>query len=165
MNDITNQVEDTYLSFLVNDELYAVNVGKALEVHERQVITRVPNAPEYLKGIISFRGELVPVIETRLKLGLPERDDSDAFVIIVLELSTDEDRLIIGAIVDRVKDVIIIPRENIKPVPKMKSSFNAQFLQGIAQYNQEFLMLLNVDKVFSEEEISILSDSLDLVKE
>lgn len=149
----------TYLSFIVCEELFAVNVKKVLEVLQKQRITHVPNAPAEIKGIINFRGDVVPVFESRTKFDLPDRNEEEAFVIIVLDLSQDNDVFRIGAIVDKVKDVISIEENDIKPVPVMSQDFNAQFLQGIFKLNNDFIMLLDVDKVFTNEELGAIRET------
>ena len=149
---------DTYLSFIICDEYYSVNVTKVLEVLQKEKITRVPNAPNYIKGIINFRGEIVPVFESRNKFNLPERPSDEAYVIIVLDLSTEEEIFRVGAIVDKVKDVIEIKTEDIKAVPTMSKEFNTKFLHGIFKLNDNFILLLDIDKVFTESEIEIIKD-------
>jgi purine-binding chemotaxis protein CheW len=153
---------NTYLSFTVCDEHFAVNVNKVLEVLQKQHITKVPNAPGYIKGIINFRGDVVPVFESRIKFSLPERDPNIPFVVIVLDLSRENDVFRIGAIVDKVKDVINIDDKDIKPVPHMSNEFNANFLQGIFKQNDNFIMLLDVEKVFTGDEINSLKDTTAL---
>jgi purine-binding chemotaxis protein CheW len=152
-------MSSTYLSFIVCDELYAVNVTKVLEVLQKQRITHVPNAPSHIKGIINFRGDVVPVFESRIKFDLPERDAKEPYVIIVFDLSKGTDIFRIGAIVDKVKDVIAIEDQEIKPVPKMSKEFNVDFLLGIFRLQNEFIMLLDVDKVFSGEELTAILES------
>lgn len=144
---------NTYLSFIVCDELFAVNVSKVLEVLQKQHITHVPNAPNYIRGIINFRGEVVPVFESRIKFNLPDRNDEATFVVIVLDLSKEGEVFRIGAIVDRVKDVISIEESDIKPVPVMSKEFNTDFLYGIFKLNNDFIMLLDVEKVFTGDEL------------
>jgi Chemotaxis signal transduction protein len=149
---------NTYLSFVVCDELFAVNVTKVLEVLQKQRITHVPNAPNYIRGIINFRGEVVPVFESRIKFTLPNRTDDGAFVIIVLDLSKDGEIFRAGAVVDRVKDVFIIDDSEIKPVPAMSKEFNASFLKGIYKMHNDFIMLLDAEKVFSGDELSAIKE-------
>lgn len=149
----------TYLSFIVCEELYAVNVIKVLEVLQKQHLTHVPNAPPQIKGIINFRGDIVPVFESRIKFDLPERSDENPYVIIVLDLSKGSDIFRIGAIVDKVKDVITIEDQEIKPVPVMSKEFNSDFLQGIFKLQNDFIMLLDVDKVFSGDELNAIHES------
>jgi purine-binding chemotaxis protein CheW len=150
-------MNNTYLSFIICDELFAVNVSKVLEVLQQQNVTKVPNAPDYIKGIINFRGEVVPVFESRTKFNLSGRHENEPFVIIVLDLSSENDVFRIGAIVDRVKDVISISDEEIKPVPAMSKDFNTSFLQGIFKLNEKFIMLLDVEKVFTGGELKIIN--------
>ena len=154
-----NAMTNTYLSFIVCDELFAVNVSKVLEVLQMQHITHVPNAPDYVRGIINFRGEVVPVFESRIKFTLPPRNEESAFVIIVIDLSKENEVFRIGAIVDRVKDVISIDESDIKPVPAMSKDFNTSFLQGIFKLRNDFIMLLDVEKVFTGNEILGLKDT------
>jgi purine-binding chemotaxis protein CheW len=130
-----------------------------LEVLQKQHITRVPNAPDYIKGIINFRGDVVPVFESRTKFSLPERDLGVAYVVIVLDLSKENEVFRIGAIVDKVKDVISIDDKDVKPVPPMSKEFNADFLQGIFKQGDNFIMLLDVEKVFTGDELNILKES------
>jgi len=144
---------NTYLSFIVCDELFAVNVAKVLEVLQKQRITHVPNAPSYIRGIINFRGEVVPVFESRTKFNLPPRPEESSYVVIVFDLSKDADVFRIGAIVDKVKDVISIDDTEIKPVPPMSNDFNTEFIQGIFKQQNDFIMLLNVEKVFTGDEL------------
>jgi purine-binding chemotaxis protein CheW len=150
---------NTYLSFLICEEQYAVNVTKVLEVLQKQRITKVPNAPNYIKGIINFRGEVVPVFESRTKFGLPEREEGVPFVIIVLDFSKGAEAFRIGSIVDKVKDVISVNDQDIKPVPVMSKDFNSEFLEGIYKQNDDFIMMLDVEKVFTRDEIDSLKEA------
>jgi purine-binding chemotaxis protein CheW len=155
-------MSNTYLSFIVCSELFAVNVTKVLEVLQQQNVTKVPNAPNYIKGIINFRGEVVPVFESRAKFNLTEREISEPFVIIVLDLSAENDVFRIGAIVDKVQDVISIPDEEIKPVPAMSKDFNTEFLQGIFKLEDTFIMLLDVEKVFTGTELNKIKEKVEV---
>jgi purine-binding chemotaxis protein CheW len=148
----------TYLSFVVCDELFAVDVTNVLEVLQKQHVTKVPNAPKHIKGIINFRGEIVPVFDSRTKFNLPELDITSAYVIIVLDLSKQNETFRIGAIVDKVKDVINIDDTELKSVPKMSENFNTEFLHGIFKLKESFILLLNVEKVFSDTEILEMRD-------
>lgn len=140
---------NTYLSFIIGNELFAVNVIKVLEVLQKQNITQVPNAPEYIRGIINFRGEVVPVFEVRTMFNFAPRTEGDSFVIIVFDLSNDEYIFRVGAIVDKVRDVISIDENQIKPVPPMSKDFNPEFLSGIYKICDNFILILNIEKVFS----------------
>ena len=151
---------NTYLSFLICGDIFAVNVSMVLEVLQQQKITKVPNAPGYIKGIINFRGEVVPVFETRDKFGFTARSADDSYVIIVLDLSTEKDVFRIGAIVDKVENVMAIPDNEIKPVPAMSKDFNSDFLEGIYKQADNFIMLIQVAKVFTSSDIAILRTNI-----
>lgn len=158
MNKI--QKINTYLSFIIDNEYFAVNVGKVLEVLLSQKITRIPNVSNEIKGVINFRGEIIPLFETRSLFGLPNRGENEKFVVIVLEIAAENGTAIIGAMADKVKDVITIETEKILPVPKMHSRINTELISGIFQQNDKFIMLLDVDKMFSDNEIEIMTKAL-----
>jgi purine-binding chemotaxis protein CheW len=151
----------TYLSFIMDNEYFAVNVGKVLEVLQKKKITRVPNATDDIKGVINFRGEIIPVFETRSRFGLPERLEEEKFVIIVLEVVKENKKTLIGAITDRVKDVITIEDKDILEVPKMSSKLKEDFIHGIYKLKEDFIMLLDVDKMFSENEVATMTEIVD----
>jgi purine-binding chemotaxis protein CheW len=142
-----------YLSFKICNERYAVNVANVLEVLEKQKITPVPNAPEFILGIINFRGDVVPVFDSRLKFSHPVRDPDSSYVIIVFDLSQKGQNLFLGAMVDKVTDVITVDDKDIKPVPAMSQSFNSEYLEGILKLDDNFVMLINTSKVFTSKEI------------
>lgn len=147
-----------YLSFTIGNELFAINVLKVLEVLQKQVITPVPNAPDYILGIFNFRGDVVPVFNTRIKFNLKGLDERDTFAIAVLDLVKNNEPFRIGITIDWVKDVININSDNIKPVPPMSSSFNTDFLSGVVRLQDQFMLLIDVDKVFTQSETQTAID-------
>jgi len=153
--------KNSYLSFCLADETFAINVKKVLEVLQLQKITKVPQTPEYVRGVINFRGEILPVIDTRLKFNMPEIEDNPRTIIIVLDLEVKGKEVKIGAIADAVKDVIDIKEVDIKDVPEMGSRYNTDFIYGMIRVEEEFVMILDIDKVFSVEEISIVRSSTE----
>lgn len=147
---------NTYLSFTIYNELYAIEIEKVLEVLEKQELTRVPNAPPVIMGVLNFRGHIVPVYESRTKFNLPPRQADSGYVIVIIQLRTETQLFYVGAIVDKVNEVITIDDEDIKPVPLMSKEFNPEFIKGIANVEDQFLMIFEVDKIFSSSEISNL---------
>lgn len=148
--------KQTFLTFLLGKEYFAVNVIKVLEVLERQYITRVPQAPAHILGIINFRGDILPVVDTRYKFNLPSQNEDEKNYIIIYDVSTADSKIIIAATADAVKDVIEIADDEIKPVPEMGISYNAKYISGAIRRNEEFILLLDIEKVFS------LSDSISV---
>jgi purine-binding chemotaxis protein CheW len=145
-----NQV---YLSFNIGNELFAINVLKVLEVLQKQIITPVPNAPDSILGIINFRGDVVPVFNTRVQFNLKSLGESDTFAIAVLDLVKNNEPCRIGVTIDWVKDVFTIKEEDIETVPPMSSSFNTEFLTGIVRLQDQYILLIDVDRVFIQGEM------------
>jgi purine-binding chemotaxis protein CheW len=154
-----DQTQQHYLSIKLNDELFAINVNKVLEVLQNQQTTKIPNVPDFIKGVINFRGEIVPVIEARQKFKMPQREDNQKYVIIVLDLEVNDKKILLGVIVDGVKDVLELSDDIIKDVPEMGTNYNIEFIKGMVKLDKGFLMLLNVDRVFSSEEINIIDNT------
>ncbi|HEY4786233.1 MAG TPA: chemotaxis protein CheW [Bacteroidales bacterium] len=141
--------KQTFLTFLLGRECFAVNVVKVLEVLEKQYITQVPQAPAHILGIINFRGDILPVVDTRQKFNLPSLSIEDKTFIIVYDVSDEANKIIIAATADAVKDVIEISDDEIKPVPEMGISYNVKYISGAVRRNEEFILLLDIEKVFS----------------
>lgn len=144
-------MSQVFLSFHICDELFGINVSKVLEVLQNREITEVPKSPEYIVGIINFRGEVVPVVDTRVRFNLAPRGEQETFVIAVLDLIKNDEPFRVGLMVDRVRDVIIIEDIEIKPVPPMDSKFSTDYLKGIVRYEEAFILLLEIEKVFMDE--------------
>jgi len=141
--------KQTFLTFEICTEQYAVNVTKVLEVLEQQHITPVPRAPQFILGIINFRGEILPVINTRQKFNVPfEAEDLKHFVI-VFETFANNEKQLVAATADSVKDVIEIDTSDIKPVPEMGLGYNTAFISGVVRHNERFVLLIEPDHVFS----------------
>jgi purine-binding chemotaxis protein CheW len=148
--------KQAYLSFRLNDELFAVSAFKVLEVLEKQNITAIPRAPEYIRGVINFRGEVLPVIDTRRKFNMGGAEYTK-FVIIVLDLQISGEAIQLGAMADGVKDVFEADDSEIKDVPSMGCSYNPKFLKGMINTAKGYIMLLDIDHVFSEDEIEMIA--------
>ncbi len=145
----------SYLSFKLGNELFAVSVKKVLEVMQQKKLTIVPNTPEYIEGVINFRGEIIPVAELRKKLNMPLRKPDQKYILIILDMNIGNFQTKLGAIADGVTDVVSISKKEIKEVPEMGSTFDSKFLKGMIERNSEFTMLLDIDKIFTEDEINI----------
>jgi purine-binding chemotaxis protein CheW len=151
--------KNTFLSFRIGKETFAVSVQKALEVLEEQYITRVPNVPSYIEGVINFRGKIIPVIDARLKFNLQKREEGEKYVVIVFDLLVDNKKMVIGAMADSVHDVIAFDEDNILEVPELGFNYNAEFILGMLKNETSFTMILDIDKVFSSEEVTIINQA------
>lgn len=153
---INSKKKNTFLSFRIGKETFAVSVAKVLEVLEKQYITEVPNVPEYIEGVINFRGKIIPVIDTRLKFKLPKRASDEKYVVIVFDLQIEGRKMLIGAMADSVHDVISFDETSIMDIPEMGYNYNTDFLLGMLKNETSFTMILDIDKVFSKEEVNII---------
>jgi purine-binding chemotaxis protein CheW len=150
--------KNAFLSFRIGKETFAVSVKKALEVLEKQYITQVPNVPSYVEGVINFRGHIIPVIDTRLKFNLPKREENEKYVVIVFDLLIENKKMLIGAMADSVQDVIAFDESNILDVPEMGFNYNTEFILGMIKNETSFTMILDIDRVFSAEEVNLLNE-------
>ncbi|MEP6583529.1 MAG: chemotaxis protein CheW [Ginsengibacter sp.] len=150
------QQMESYLTFKLDDELFAINVSKVLEILEVKPITKIPKSPSFMKGVINLRGNILPVIDTRNKFCMQPEDFTIDTCIIVLSINAETELLLVGAIVDSVQKVIDIAAESIQPSSSMGAIYREDFINGIAKVGEDFIMILNIDKVFSAEEIAIM---------
>jgi len=146
--------KSTYLTFVLGDELFAVNVVNVLEVLEEQQITRIPKAPEHILGIINFRGDILPVVNTRLKFSMKGNENAKNYII-VYDLIKNDETYTIASTVDGVKDVIEINPGEIRPVPEMGLSFDARYIEGVIRRNEDFILLIQPEKVFSASDAEV----------
>lgn len=147
---------NSFFTFRIGGELFAVNIGHMTKILEMTEITKVPNSPAYFKGIINHFGDVLPVFDGRIKFGFPETGYTKNTCIIVLVVEIDGQQVKTGVIVDSVEKVLVIDNENIKPAPTVGKGFNSEFILGIATLQDEFVIILNIDKIFSEEEINLI---------
>lgn len=148
---------DSYLTFRLGTEYFGVNIGHVTKILGLVSITRVPNSPRYFKGIINHFGEVLPVFDGRLKFGFQEVENTRNTCILILVFELDGQVLSSGIIVDSVEKVVVLDRDQIKSPPSVGKGFNNEFIYGISNVNDEFLIILNLEKIFSEEEISIIN--------
>jgi purine-binding chemotaxis protein CheW len=152
---------ESYLTFGLGDEIFATNVSKVLEILEIPKVTKVPRSPAFMRGVINLRGSVLPVIDARSKFGLSETSDTVNSCIMVLEISMQEQDIKIGAVVDAVQEVIEIAPGEILPAPSIGSKYRGEFIQGMVRANEQFIMVLDLDKVFSTEDVNILQQLAD----
>ncbi len=159
---------NSFLSFKLGDEIYAANVSKVLNILEMVKITPVPKSPSYMKGVINLRGTVLPVIDTRIKFGMSATEFKTNTCILVLDVIVDNESLMVGALADSVQEVLEIAPEQILPPPNIGSKFRTEFISGMFKLNDEqFIMLLDMDKIFTSDELSHMAESstLDAVLE
>lgn len=159
---MTKNVENkinSYLSFKLGEETFAANVGKVLNILEMVKITKVPKAPAYMKGVINLRGTVLPLVDTRVKFGMSETEYTANTCILVLDIDMDDDTVQVGALVDSVQEVLELNDKDILPPPSIGSKYKSEFIEGMARSNDQFIMILNMDMIFSTDELAMLRDS------
>lgn len=165
MEQENNQMLNSYLSFKLGDEIFAANVAKVLNILEMTKITKVPKAPDYMKGVINLRGTVLPVIDTRIKFGLSGTEFTTNTCILVLDIEIEGESLHVGGLVDGVQEVLEIEHSQILPPPNIGNKYRSQFINGMFKVDDDnFIMLLDMDKVFSVEDIVKLAGSTTSVK-
>ena len=144
------RTSEHYLTFRLDDELYAIKVSEVSEVLEYERVTRLPRADEAMKGIINLRGKSVPVFDLRLRFGFAETALSKNSAIIVVELEGPEAEILkVGALVDGVEEVVEIGLGDIEAPPKMGTRLAAELIAGIAKREAKFIILVDIDAIFS----------------
>ncbi len=153
---------NSYLTFSLGDEKFAIPVDHVQEVVEFGQVTKVPNAPDYMLGIINLRGRVLPLLDTKLKLGLAATERSQKSRVLVLDLHLEDDKnLQIGAMVDFAKEVIEIQDNEIQDAPEFENLKTTAPITGIVNNHGDITMIMDIKKVFSIKEVTELSQSLN----
>ncbi len=147
-----------YLTFTLEHDLFAVDVAKVREVLDYTSITKIPRTPEYMRGVINLRGSVVPVIDLRLKFGMSKTENKVNTCIIVLEIDMEGELIILGALADAVQEVFELEPDQIEPAPRFGTRFKAEFLKGMGKRDERFIMILDIDKVFSSDELALVQE-------
>lgn len=143
-----------YLTFTLNDEIFALDISSVREVLELTTITRIPRTPLYMRGVINLRGHAVPVLEMRSKFGMPAIDDTVNTCIIIIDVDMDGESTIIGTLVDSVREVSEMPPESIEPAPRMGTAIKSEFIRGMGKQDENFVIILDVNRIFTAEELA-----------
>lgn len=153
-----------YLTFTLGDEVFALEISKVREVVDYTTITRVPRMPAYLCGVINLRGNVVSVIDLRLKLGMCATIKTENTCIVITEISMEENLLQMGVIADSVQEVIFFDSDHIEPPPKVGIKLNPEFIRAIGKRNDSFVIILNIDKVLSKHESATISEDREYLE-
>ena len=146
-----------FLTFHLGKEVFAIDISRIKEVLEFSSVTKIPRTPDFMCGVINLRGSVVPVIDLRLKFGMAETEKTVNTCIIVVEMVVDDEVVILGALADSVQEVIDLEPEQIEPAPRIGTKLNTDFILGMGKHNEQFIMILDVDKVFSSAELTAVA--------
>ena len=147
-----------YLTFQLGEEVFAVDVSHVREILEFTTVTKVPRTPDYMRGVINLRGSVVPVLDMRLKFGLSRTEKTVDTCIIVVEVFFEDESTIIGALVDSVQEVLELEPDQIEPAPRIGTQLKTEFIKGMGKRDDRFIILLDIDKVFSSEELAVIAE-------
>lgn len=148
---------NSYFTFRLGNELFAVNIGQVTKILELTEITKVPNSPDYFKGIINLSGDIIPVFDGRLKFGFQEAEYTRETCILIMVFEFEGHVYNSGIVVDSVEKVLVFEPEQIKPESNAGKEFNRKFITGMTTFNDEPVIILNIGKIFSEEEIKLVT--------
>ena len=157
MTSTSAQTHAEFLTFTLGEEHYGVDILKVQEIRGYDAVTRVPDAPEYIKGVINLRGTIVPVIDLRLKLRLREARYDSLTVMIVLNV---QDR-VVGIVVDGVSDVVPLSQEQVRPKPEFGAADDTRFISGIGTLDERMLILLDIEMLLDSTDLGAEASSLE----
>jgi purine-binding chemotaxis protein CheW len=148
-----------YLTFKLEEEIFALDISKVREVLDFTAITKVPRTPEFMRGVINLRGNVVPVVDMRLKFGMTKTENTVNTCIIIVEIHLDGETTVLGALADAVQEVIELGSGQIEPAPKIGTRLKTDFIQGMGKQGEGFIIILDIDRVFSADELSLVQDA------
>ncbi len=147
-----------YLTFKLDEEVFALDVAKVREILEYTTVTKVPRTPDFMRGVINLRGSVVPVIDLRLKFGMSATEQTVNTCIIVAEVGMDDETILLGALADSVQEVNEMEPEQIEAAPHIGTRLNTDFIKGMGKQDNNFVMILDIDKVFTGDELSTVKE-------
>ncbi len=148
-----------FLTFKLDEEVFALDITKVREVLDFTTVTKVPRTPEFMRGVINLRGSVVPVVDLRLKFGMSRTENTVNTCVIITEVAVDGEKVILGCLADSVQEVLDLEAGSIAPAPRIGTKLRTEFISGMGRRGDRFVILLDIDKVFSAEEILLVQES------
>ncbi|RLD90674.1 MAG: chemotaxis protein CheW [Bacteroidetes bacterium] len=148
----------TYLSFTLGGEEFALDVQNVIKILQMQHFTKIPQSPEYLKGIINIRGNVIPVVDTYYKFGFNPLENESNSVIIILNLSIRGEDSNVGIMADKANEVFEAATSSIQDYPSLAEKYNSNFITGVYKKQETFILILDIEKIFSSEDIAELKN-------
>ncbi|ACM20621.1 scaffold protein CheW associated with MCPs of class 34H [Geotalea daltonii FRC-32] len=143
-----------YLTFTLDEEVFALDIGKVREVLDYTTVTKVPQTPDFMRGVINLRGNVVPVVDMRLKFAIDATENTVNTCIIIVEVDVDGEITILGAMADSVQEVLDLEPDQIEPPPRIGARMRTDFIRGMGKRDEQFIMILDIDRIFSGEELA-----------
>lgn len=147
---------ERFLSFVLNDEEYCIEIGRIREIMGMIPISKLPQTPAFIKGVINLRGRIIPIIDLRIKFDMAAIEYSDRTCIIVVDIPSDSEVVQMGVVVDTIQEVIGIPAEKISEVPYVNARVRSEYIKGIAEADKGIKIILDIAKVLSSTEFETI---------
>ncbi len=161
---VAGSMETTqYLTFRLDEEVFAVDVATVREILDFTSITKVPQTPDFMRGVINLRGSVVPVVDMRLKFGMSQTEKTVHTCVIVMEILLGGETTIVGSLADSVQEVLELEPDQIEPAPRIGTKLRTDFIKGMGKHNEQFIIILDIDRVFDEETMGGVLDRLSVV--
>jgi len=148
-----------YLTFQLENEIFALEIGRVREILDFEGVTKVPRTPEFMSGVINLRGSVVPVVDMRLKFGMHPTVKTVNTCIIIVEITLDGDTTILGALADSVQEVLDLEKDSIEPAPRIGTRLNTAFIKGMGKRDERFIIILDIDQIFSADEVTLVQST------
>lgn len=145
-----NTVQE-FLTFSLGDENYAIDILTVKEIRGYESVTKIANAPPFIKGVINLRGDIVPIVDLRIKFNVGQVTYDEFTIVIVLHIRNR----IVGIVVDGVSDVVSLNKEQLRPPPDFGVAFNSRYLLGLASVNEQMVILVDINELISSEELGL----------
>mgnify|MGYP001081144732 CR=1 FL=1 len=145
------------LTFVLDEEIFAVEIDRVREVLEFHGATKVPRVPEFMRGVINLRGNVVPVVDLKMKFGIGRTEQQVSTCVIILEVDSGSERVVLGCLADAVREVMDLEADKIEPPPKIGSRLETAFIEGMGKHEDSFIIILDTDKIFTASEVSSVS--------
>lgn len=159
---VAEKLAGKYLTFKLADEEYGLEILKVQEIIQMQAVTKVPRTPDYVRGVINLRGKVIPVVDLRIKFRFSECEDTEKTCIIVVQVTNDANMIIMGIIIDEVKEVLDIDADNIEETPSFGASIDTEFILGMGKIENSVKILLDIDRVLSNDELFALKETSEI---
>jgi purine-binding chemotaxis protein CheW len=148
-----------YLTFKLGNEVFGIDVAKVREILDFTTITEIPRTPDFMSGVINLRGNVVPVVDLRLCFQMSRTVRTRNTCIVVVEVLLESESTVIGALADSVEEVIDLEPDQIKPAPKIGTQIRTDFIKGMGTRENQFIMILDIDRVFSTDQLSVAREA------
>ncbi len=156
MGETTTNALHQYLTFKLGEEVFALDIARVREVLEYTTATALPRSPEFVRGVINLRGSVVPVVDLRLAFGMTRTEQTVSTCVIIVEMEIGGERVVMGAMADSVQEVIELSPGRIEPAPRIGVKLCNRFIRGMGKHNDRFVIILDSDRVFTEEEAALV---------